>query len=194
MRCNNTLSSPGQPRPYNNGRRQVHKAVLVSEKCVPIRTFPDVHRQLTADDRSWFLYQDWAHMRPEFRERFLPETGLPERHWVHHAQWAAVSRPHAAAALARDVTSQWENTYTGDEHYFLSVLSARGWDLNATTRNACVTFTNWRESDRGLHPKEYHRLTEADVAALRTSGCLFARKFGADSDVASRFADIAGSA
>ena len=50
---------------------------------------------------------------------FLVHSGILKEDWVHHSQWMAMRREHAALILEEDFTSKWERSYTGDEHYFL---------------------------------------------------------------------------
>ena len=49
-----------------------------------------------------------------------------------------------------------------------------------------LTFANWDASrpGPGSSPATYHRLLPGDADRLAASGCLFARKFACDSDVA----------
>jgi hypothetical protein len=143
--------------------RRVARMVLLSESCVPLRSFTYVRDYLLGLDKSFldsFL---------DIQSRYNPALSpiVKEADWRKGTQWAAITRAHAAlfvrdetvfAAMHRhcrtwvDPEGRYASFCAGDEHYKQVLIQQAGRDDEIEHRP--VTFANWWPTSRS-HPKLY---------------------------------------
>ncbi|HUT11591.1 MAG TPA: beta-1,6-N-acetylglucosaminyltransferase [Thermoguttaceae bacterium] len=164
------------------------KFVFCSRSCAPIKPFSTVHAALTADRRSWLA----PHRANPDRFRRVDPRVLPPWHFWKSSDWIALERTHAEALAAVDFTRAFR-CFAPGEHYWASLLSMFGFDLDRETTGQSPTWADWRRwsPPRG-HPYTFHRLTTDDCRRLRGLPHLFARKFALDSDLLDHWPAIAG--
>ncbi|BBN07928.1 hypothetical protein MPTK1_4g07380 [Marchantia polymorpha subsp. ruderalis] len=162
---------------------------LVSESCIPVRSFRHIYRALnsTAGSRIDCGYgAPGTMMRSRYTARgeyaMLPE--VPFEDFRLGSQWFSIRRRHAVMVI-RD-TKYWpkfrlpclrHGACAPDEHYVQTVVG----NLDATACLGTATFVSWNGS-RGGHPQSFDpdestaHLIEA-VQAQQKRRFLFARKF-----------------
>ncbi|GBG75659.1 hypothetical protein CBR_g20286 [Chara braunii] len=176
--------------------------VLVSESCIPIRSFSYVYDYLMLSNRSFV--DSFDDQGPTGRGRWHPAMmpEVPLSAWRKGAQWFEVTRKHALMVVSDDkyfpkfrdhclnrLDHRW--CYP-DEHYIQTFFHIQvPKEIAART----VTWVDWRAG--GDHPLNYHAqvVTPALIARIQAPECphntpddikgcfLFARKF--DSSAAS---------
>jgi predicted SAM-dependent methyltransferase len=159
--------------PYN------HKFIFVSEACVPIKPFSTIHQSLTGDERgrmAWEHARSVAKRSPEKARRMNKSLGIPRQYWFYHGQWLALNRETAGLLLDHDQSARFEHVFAADECYFATVLAMLGCNLARHFSRAPLTHADWCRP----HPRRpfiYEQLASKDIEMLRSSPCLFARKF-----------------
>lgn len=139
--------------------------VLLSESCIPVRSFDFVYDYLMGSNASFVdCFDDpGPHGRGRYTKPFLPEIQIEE--WRKGSQWFSVKRQHALLIVADCVYyskfkqickpgAETHNCYP-DEHYvqtFLHMMDPSG------IANWSVTHVDWSEGK--WHPKKY---TKEDV-------------------------------
>ncbi|XP_057838481.2 glycosyltransferase BC10 isoform X1 [Cryptomeria japonica] len=145
--------------------------VLLSESCVPLRSFDFVYDYLIRHNVSFVdCFDDpGPHGRGRYTVPFLPEIYINE--WRKGAQWFTVKRQHALLIVADFVYyskfkqfckpgAETHNCYP-DEHYvqtFLHMMDPSG------ISNWSVTHVDWSEGK--WHPKKYSR-DEINIKLLK---------------------------
>ena len=165
----------------------VTRMVLLSESCVPLRSFSYVQDYLLNNDRSFL--DSFIDVQSRYNPRMAPT--IPEVQWRKGTQWAAVTRAHAELfvsdelvfSLMRRYCRTWtdpEGRYgsfcAGDEHYKQVIVQRAG--LEGEIERRPVTFANWFPTTRA-HPKLYvvQEVTAELVQDLQVHVCSFLRAF-----------------
>lgn len=170
--------------------------VLVSETCIPVRSFSFMKRRLCADRKRGILnYHECDDSIFDAEESFtiakggaacqkrrdrVAETGL-----YTAEQWKVCSRSNMRDFVAMCNDAAYMNTFTScvkvnpdslapDELMFATYLHRKYKKISKAVRHGVVTFTNFIID---AHPHTYSRLTKPTVALLRKKKTLFARKF-----------------
>jgi hypothetical protein len=143
--------------------RRVARLVLLSESCVPLRSFAYVAQYLLGSDKSFL--DSFLDVQSRYNPALAPVVA--EADWRKGTQWAAVTRAHAAlfvrdqavfAAMHRhcrtwvDPEGRYASFCAGDEHYKQALIQQSGRDAEIEHRP--VTFANWWPTSRS-HPKLY---------------------------------------
>jgi hypothetical protein len=92
-----------------------------------------------------------------------------------------LARRAVSTILHEDVTDRFEQVFAADESYFGSVLSMAGWNMKKDIIPRCPTWTQWAFDEPG--PSNFDIVDGSIAADVIESGCYFARKFTAASDV-----------
>jgi hypothetical protein len=134
--------------------------VLVSESCIPLRSFAVVHRYLTGSRQSFVgAFDDpGPHGRGRYRAGLAPEVRREQ--WRKGAQWFELDRDLAVDVVADEryypkFREHCRAPCYMDEHYLPTVLSA---EAPGRIANRSVTWVDW--SRGGAHPATFG---EADV-------------------------------
>lgn len=136
--------------------------VLLSESCIPVRSFDFVYDYLMGRNVSFVdCFDDpGPHGRGRYTKSFFPEIRVDE--WRKGSQWFTVKRQHALLIVADYVYyskfkhicrpgAETHNCYP-DEHYvqtFLHMMDPSG------ITNWSVTHVDWSEGK--WHPKMYNK-------------------------------------
>lgn len=158
--------------------------VVVSESCVPVRPFHELARSFRLDHRSRIWTRSWeeerkAHMLRAQRVENL--DGIRKEFAHFQAQWMALNRIDAELLRANDITVKFEQCFAPDECYFATVLSVLGRSPRQAIAHGAITWTDW--SEPGSSPEAYLGVSPLIAARIAESGCFFARKFAADSNI-----------
>lgn len=161
--------------------------LLVSESCVPVRPFEELSRSLTLDPRTRMFVKSWHDERKHNILRAQRVENLKEiRKELAHfqAQWMCLSREDADLICENDLTESFENCFAPDEFYFATALAVLGRPPLHSVANRHLTWTDWSAIEK-KHPGEFTLVTPLLAARIAESGCFFARKFPADSNIGS---------
>jgi len=173
----------------------VYKMVLVSQSCIPLKTFQQVHRALTADGRS-YVNEEPGHMalpRCLGAARFMPVSEI-----FKSSQWIVLGRDAAATCLAHpEYVEYFRRVFAPEEHFYITVLRKfRPKDpliVYQPDLREATTFTYWHgmtdaypfaagkdPGTRSIGPHLFEQVTAEELAYLRgSSPCLLGRKFAA---------------
>ena len=158
--------------------------ILVSESCVPVRPFEHLRVNLRRDNRSrmrvWSMDEVRRTGNRDKVMRLERLTGISKSLACFQEQWMCLSREDALIVTEKDWTPCFERVYAADECYFATVLAESGKPPSEVLANRAITWTDWRG---GAHPVEYHQVLPRTAAQIAESGCFFARKFPAGSDI-----------
>lgn len=146
--------------------------VLLSESCIPVRSFDFVYDYLIGRNVSFVdCFDDpGPHGRGRYTKPFSPEIQVEE--WRKGSQWFTVKRQHALLIVADYVYygkfknvcrpgAETHNCYP-DEHYvqtFLHMMDPSG------ISNWSVTHVDWSEGK--WHPKKYKK-EDVNIKLLKT--------------------------
>ncbi len=158
--------------------------MLVSESCVPVRPFEALSNSLRLDTRSRMHVQPWAEVRRRNvlkAQRLENLPGIRKEIAHFHDQWMCLDREDALLVTEKDWTASFESVFAPDEAYFATVLAASGKPPLQALANRAITWTEWEEG--WGNPRDFQRVPPRMAAQIVDSGCFFARKFGAGSDI-----------
>jgi hypothetical protein len=175
--------------------------ILLSDSCIPLYGFNQIHGVLSRSGKSFISYQFGVkneEMTDRWRHIADPSFVAFDRFAIQH-QWMALNRRLADIILQNDFTEQFENVYAADEHYIINLLVKLNLPLDEMVVNQRITFVNWQDFEevrlkkqnpdgseyifRHFRPKTYEQLSTIDVVKARKFGCLFLRKVGPACDV-----------
>lgn len=161
------------------------KLILLSESCVPIKPFTTVRNTLLRDQYGYMAWLRASKVHPPAKARRMSQArNIQAAHYLFHPQWIVFSREMARVLMENDRTEWFRRVHAPDECYFGSVLASIGFDFPARIHKLCLTHVNWDAPRRShAHPYRYGLLKEAEAETLRSSPCLFARKFGPESSI-----------
>ena len=159
--------------------------ILLSESCIPIKPFAIIKSEILGDPRGRMAWQHASDTVSKARaNRMGVALNISQSHWIYHHQWITFSRPMASILLETDKTNDFEKVRVPDECYFGSVLSFLDFNFESGILPILSTYTDWdRPRPVRSGPYLYKDIDMADVEQLRSSGCLFARKFSPDSPI-----------
>ena len=108
------------------------KFITISESCVPIQSFDNLYRELTADDYSWIKIMKITKYKYEVVLKKTPGN------FIHHYARMCLNRHHVKKLLINKKKLKFfHNIQIGDE-YFLSVLFPL-----SNYRNKEITYDDW---------------------------------------------------
>lgn len=157
---------------------------LVSESCVPVRSFAALTRSLQLDRRSRMFVRSWADERKTNllkAQRVENLDGIRKEIAHFQAQWMCLNRDDAELLNKRRLLDHFENCFAPDESYFATALAVLGRPPLQAVANRHFTWTDWNSG--GAHPEEYDQISPETVSRIADSGCFFARKFSPDSNI-----------
>jgi Core-2/I-Branching enzyme len=133
----------------------VQRLVLLSESCVPLRSFAFVQRYLLSSEGSYVdSFEDSVNSRyhPAFEQE-----GVPPAAWRKGSQWAALTRADALFLVSDErVFSAFQRVpiFAPDEHYKPTALALADGGGVVPIQPRPVTHANWWPDTRA-HPKLY---------------------------------------
>lgn len=158
--------------------------ILLSESCVPVRPLRELERSLQWDPRSRMKVIPWMEMRKYNvlkAQRLEKMPGIRKEVAHFQSQWMCLSRKDAEIILKKDWTEQFAEVFAADEAYFATVMAASGSPPLQNVVNREMTWTKWEEGNG--RPSSFDLVSSRIVAEIQESGCFFARKFTAQSDI-----------
>eukprot|EP00850_Spirogloea_muscicola_P024046 SM000428S16065 [mRNA] locus=s428:25901:29213:+ [translate_table: standard] len=138
--------------------------ILISESCIPIRSFEYAYRYITGSDSSFIeSFEAFGRGFPDGLESFVPKDDFRKG-----SQWWCLQRHHAMAIIADyyyyrafRVYCRSEVYCCADEHYVQNILAI----LDAPhVSNYSATFVEWPPHRQAFHPFHYYaNNTNGDV-------------------------------
>jgi hypothetical protein len=168
----------------------VYKMVLLSDTCIPLKSFNYVYDTLTKDNNGYFneCPKSQSFPRCEPVMKYIPRDEI-----YKSGQWFIANRTHASEYTTHDeyikaFTVPYfdkDSSIHAEEHYYITINKKFcGTDdtiFTPNTAETATTFTNWQGMDykypstRGI--KNYTSVTKEEMEYLVSSPCLFGRKF-----------------
>ena len=135
--------------------------VLVSESCIPIRSFDFVHSYLFAGNRSFLtthpVLDHWRYPMPYLFWKGMDQKLVPPEKFRKGSQWFALTRQHAVA-IVKDETYYPEFARSGteipDESYIQTIIPMLFPASSIEPRS--VLYVQWPNST-SPHPRVFRR-------------------------------------
>ena len=165
----------------------VYKMVLLSNTCIPLKSFDYVYDQLTRDNNGYFNVAPQSQCFPTYEQvaKYVPRDEI-----YKSSQWFIANRTQATMYTTHTeyieylTSSDKRRKICPEECYYITINKKFCSEDTVYTYNeavAATTFTNWKGMDykysshRGL--KNYRTITADELDYLLTAPCLFGRKF-----------------
>jgi hypothetical protein len=178
------------------------KIILVSDSCIPIKSFDFIYDKVMSNDNSWFNYYK---PNPEnallhyWRIAKLPNF-LKKKSLVQE-QWMILDRKHAI--IIKDNYKKYRQYFNKnkliipDECIFITILNylepnfKNELQFQEHTRDQFkkhnyITFADWYDEGQlinSFHPQLYNKIEQNDIIQLKGKNSFFARKFSSTSDI-----------
>ena len=150
----------------------------------PIRPFAELRRSLTLDPRSRMFVRSWqdeGKLNVLRAQRVENLKGIRKELAHFQAQWMCLNRSDAQLIVDTPLLHHFEGTFAPDEAYFATALSVLGTPPLHSVANRHLTWTDWTQSVK--NPRLFDHVSPELAARLVDSGCFFARKFSAESNI-----------
>jgi len=177
------------------------KLILVSDSCIPIKSFDEIYSTVMKDNLSWFNYYKPLDSVYDHRIHFRRINSLPDairnKSYIQE-QWMILDRTHAITINKNKDFLQYfrKERLIPDEMYYLTLLNILYTNIKNELRlpehtrdeylkHQYITCANWFDIEQynESHPKKYKQLVRKDLIYLLNSKALFARKFDIESDI-----------
>jgi hypothetical protein len=162
--------------------KNIWKLVLVSQACVPLKSFNYVYNELTRDGFS------------KFNRSYngINIHGMSALEYIHNdelfkaSQWSILFRDDAQICVNQAITylHYFKRCYAPDELMFITILKKFHPNNIVETPNlaeGATTFTNWGGDYKFPYKKDgvknYINISSSELNYLLMSPCLFGRKF-----------------
>ncbi len=193
------------------------KFIIVSESCLPIKTFEKFYNMLQNDT----INTSYIKLR-QFEKFHFEKYNIFNKNLIKHSGWWCLSRHHVKKIISNQSIYKFQHIIAGDEH-FLSFLYP-----SDNIKNFEITYANWtanineinnisnqlkklyelKESENiskydnqimklrikksilGKHPKIYDKITENELNEIKKSSAFFYRKFSQTSNINEIYNDL----
>lgn len=177
-----------------------YKHILVSESCIPLKSFDYIYNLMISNEKSYLYYQPhlannnnekktliMQYQRYIYNMQRIPEFSkmIDIKHWYFNSGWFIFNTKHAQL-LFKDTKyyKLFNKCFVGDENYPSFILSIHN-ELNNVV-NTPTTHVNWKEKTvvkNQHHPKLYNKITTRYYTMFCNKQFLFGRKFSETSDI-----------
>ena len=176
-------------------RNDNYKYILLSESCIPLKSFNSVYEFLVKDNLSYVCYQDHIARNKNERgtliqsyERFIANAKrsptfmyeISIKNWYFHEMWTILNKEHVKLIMSNHFiieTFRSMKCFAYDENIVAYILSLNNQLQNV--KSLKTTFSNWHEASTdkkgGRHPKSYSEVLKKDLEMFNPY--LFGRKF-----------------
>ena len=165
--------------------RNNYKFVIVSNSCIPLKSFDYIYNKLTIDNYGYFNVSPQNHCFPKCN--YLLQV-IEKKYISKSHQWIILNRKLVKfLCFNKDkyLKPHYKNIYAPEEYFYYTFIKILNLENEIVTTpnisNDATTFTNWEGIDykypcnRGL--KNYNFITEEELLYLLDSKSLFGRKF-----------------
>ena len=171
-----------------------YKYILLSESCIPVKSFNYIYNYLIKDDLSYLCFQNQIAKNLYERntliqsyERYIANSKravkflyyIDIKNWFYHETWTILNKDHAQLIMNNNLIIESfrdMKCFAHDENIVAYILNINNQLKNV--KSVKTTFTNWIDSkkDNGrIHPKLYNKVEKKDIDMFKPY--LFARKF-----------------
>lgn len=165
--------------------------VLLSDTCIPLKSFNDVYSTITNRTKS-MLCPSKSSTRTAWNNYYDEmEHAVEKDGFLKHSQWITLTREDAEFGYQqKDLLEDWglENVQAPDEVFFGTVLLSH--NKVSVNEKDCDEWVDWKTSDSYSSPRTYDEISVELLSSLLASKFLFARKFPKDSIVIFKDEDI----
>lgn len=197
---------------------QNQKFIIVSESCLPIKSFKILYNMLKNDN----INTSYIKLRT-FEDYNIKSINVSfDYKLIKHSGWFCLSRHHVKKLLVNKTIHLFNKIIAGDE-YLLSILYPSN-----NIKNFEITYSNWeankkqiniitkklkelyilketknteiyntdilnlriKKSILGKHPKTYNKINNHELNEIKNSSSFFYRKFSQDSNIITKYKDI----
>ena len=161
------------------------KMILVSQSCIPFKSFNYIYDFLTKDSLCHFNITPHSQCFPRCTTLL---KYYDRAHIQKSSNWFILNRKACELVISSTVeriNEEYTSIYAPEEHYYIMKLFVNNLQGELCTTpnlaNQATTFTNWEGMDykyvstNGL--KNYSSISEEELVYLLESPCLFGRKF-----------------
>ncbi len=149
--------------------------VLLSNSCVPLKTFDHIYNYLKQDYSYYGMIDEWNKTeRNTYAELFIPSKYICKAH-----QWSILNRKHGQLLVDKEKEYIDWFPIVPDEHAHITFLYYNHLhnEIKKTHKDdENTTYTFWYDH-RDNSPQEYLSISNDDVTKLVNTPCLFGRKF-----------------
>jgi len=168
-----------------------YKFVLVSNSCIPLKSFDYVYDFLTKDNIGYV--NEFTDINDKFKETALyaksPDT------FAKSSQWVILNRDiveKTAFVEEEIIDNELSNIFAPDEIYYLSYIKYHRMENQVVKTpnlsSGATTFTYWKNMSYifpkpNAEPHAYDTIDESELKYLLVEPCLFGRKFNKNCSV-----------
>ena len=162
-----------------------YKFVIVSNSCIPLKSFDYIYNKLTIDNYGYFNVQPQSQCFPNcnYLLQVIEKKNISKSH-----NWFILNRKLVAElCFDKDIVlkNHYKTIYAPAENFYYTFIKILDLESEIITTqniaNNATTFTNWQGMDykypcrRGL--QNYRNISEDELLYLLNSKSLFGRKF-----------------
>jgi hypothetical protein len=171
---------------------------LLSESCVPIRSFEYIYQDLIKSQPQPQSYI-WSYdlkMRPKHKaigRRYKGFTGkklISKKRYRNQSQWMILDRKHVKVIIDHHskFIKHFTNVNIPDEVYFINLLLLKLNDEEFKSQiiNKRKTYKVWDHSNGGSHPITFKQITPKEITEihnLENENYYFMRKISSEADI-----------
>ena len=179
-----------------------YKFILLSDSCIPIKSFQKIYQSTTNDNKSWFNFYspDLISSPTHFKRIGSLPLFLAEKAFIQE-QWMILDRSHVELIVKNYMDFRkyfTKNSQIPDECLFITLLNYlepnltkqlkfKKHDRHTYKIHDYITFAEWFNEDGELrmsfHPLTFDRVDRKTIKKLKNCNSLFARKFAETSNI-----------
>ena len=178
------------------------KIILVSDSCIPIKSFNFIYDKVMSNDMSWINYYKPTSINGiHHYRRFSILPNFLKKKALHQEQWMILYRKQAI--IIKDNYKKYRKDFNKskimiqDESLFITLLNYLVPNLknelqfpehtrDEFKKHNYITFANWYNNGKLInsnHPLVYNKIKKKDIIQLKENNAFFARKFSLNSDI-----------
>ena len=162
----------------------VYKMCILSNSCIPFKSFDYVYEFLTKNNYSYFNQAHESQCFPKCEQliKLFPKETIAKS-----SGWFTLNRIHAKNCVGNEhLLTHWQGIFAPEEYYFLTICKNTVYKdivTHSNIQDGSTHFINW--SDMGSYPytttgdsvKNYSDISSDELNHLFNAPCLFGRKF-----------------
>lgn len=174
---------------------QNYKFVLLSNSCIPLKSFDYIYNKLTSDNMGYL------NVTVDINNKHSKIYNLNPNLYGKSSQWLILNREMVREIALYDenkVDMYFSDLHAPDEIYYYTMIKHKNFENQINvTNNSCTkatTFTFWNDmaqqypfcnnmNENIAHPRTYDVIPSDELKYLMSEPCLFGRKFNADCKV-----------
>lgn len=162
-----------------------YKFCIISNSCIPLKSFNHIYNKLVADDKAYFNICDSSQCYPNCN----PLLNFYDKKYISKSHnWFILNRTIVQKICIEcndELTKCYKDIYAPAEYFFYTKVKMLDLENHLITTNnvSCeaTTFTNWAGNDY-INPCQfglanYSFISKYELEYLVNSPCLFGRKF-----------------